>query len=548
VRLSHRLAGLAAGVVAVLGGVLPTSARASVPSDGNIGTQPECAWRMYGHDIGRSFAQNSSCTGINQGRVTTLVPSWFMPTADSVTASPAVVDGTIYVGSWDGVMHAIDQATGVERWHFNIGDNSNTAFGRIESSAAVVDIGGTRAVIFGGGSTLYALDASTGYELASVCVDPRAKASIRCQGESNGAIEILSSPAVFTQDGITRVVVGMDVHNARDVGRTGIVSFRLATGPMWRFVPQWKFDPENQATYTGADLLTRGSGTGTGCASVWSSPAVDLDNDMLFFGTGSCGNSTVTVGESMWGIKLSTGTYVWQYDAHRPDRYPSREWDDDFGASPNLLPYGLVGDGSKDGVYYALDRRTGALRWKTHAGQAGHVTNGFAVGGMIGSAAIGTVKGRPAIFATTAISTPIWAPLDEKPGDLDLTLLDDPGRMLSLHAIDAENGKILWRSPFIRASYGAPTFVNGVVLVPSTFDFTIKSIDAENGTLLGALPVIGAPSAAPIPIGPMLIVGAGTRTTDVEYKTFGAGALDGLGGPSPLAPLSGVWGFRLAFR
>jgi hypothetical protein len=269
---------------------------------------------------------------------------------------------------------------------------------------------------------------------------------------------------------------------------------------------------------------------------------------MVFFGTGSCGDSSVTVGESLWGIRLSTGKYVWTYDAHKPGQYPSRTWDDDFGASPNLLPGGLVGDGSKDGTYYALDRLTGKEKWRTHAGQAGHVTNGFAVGGMIGSAAVGTVKGEPAIFATTAISTPIWTPLDEKPGDIDLTLLDDPGRMMSLHAIRVSDGKILWRSPFVRASYGAPTFTNGVVLVPSTFDFTIKAIDAENGTLLAALPVVGAPSAAPVPVGPMVIVGAGTRTTDVEYKTVGAGTVDGLAGPSPLAPVSGVWGLKLALR
>ena len=110
------------------------------------------------------------------------------------------------------------------------------------------------------------------------------------------------------------------------------------------------------------------------------------------------------------------------------------------------------------------------------------------------------------------------------------------------------DGKILWRSPWVRASYGAATYANGVVMVPSTFDFTVKAIDANTGSLLWAAPTLGAPSSAPVMVGPMVVIGAGTRTTDVEYKTFGAGALDALAGPSPLTPLSGVWGYKLALR
>jgi outer membrane protein assembly factor BamB len=293
-------------------------------------------------------------------------------------------------------------------------------------------------------------------------------------------------------------------------------------------------------------LLTRGSGTGNGCGGVWGSPAVDVANDLLFFGTSSCSDDLVDEGESLWGIRLSTGDKVWHFDAHHPSRYPSRHWDDDFGASPNLLPDGLVGIGGKDGWYYARHRLTGEYAWQQHAGQAGHITAGFAVGGMIGSAATGLVNGEPAIFATTAISTPLRAPIDERPGDIDPALVEDPGRMMSLHAMRASDGKILWRSPFVRASYGAPSFAGGVVLVPSTFDFTLKAIDADTGLLLWESPLLGAPSSTPVPVGRMVVIGAGTRTTDVEYKTFGAGALDALSGPSPLSPLSGIAGFRLA--
>ena len=533
----RRVAAIVVGVALLLGGLAPAARAAPL----------RCAWPMYGHDIGHSFAQTVDCTTINAGRALTLLPSWFVPTADSVTASPAIVGDTVYVGGWDGIFHALDARTGKKRWTFEIGDTNNVGFGRIVASAAVVDVGSKRVVLFAGGATLYALDAANGHELASICLDPRSNPALRCQGGSEADIEIESSPAVFSVGKETRIVIGMDVHNARAVGRTGIVSLRLRPGPSWRLEPLWKFDPEAETAYTGTNLLTVGSGTGSGCAGVWSSPAVDVANDRVFFGTSSCSVDNVTAGESLWGVRLSTGALVWKFQPHEPP-FPSRRWDDDFGASPNLLPFGLVGNGGKDGWYYALDRITGQLRWATHAGQAGHLTSGFAVGGMIGSAAVGLTKGEPTIFATTAISTPLRAPLDETPLDLDPTLVDDPQRMLSLHAIRVRDGKLLWRSLLPRASYGAATYANGVVLVPSTFDFSVNAIDAENGLPLWAAPVIGAPSSAAVILGPSVVIGAGTRTTDIEYKAFGADALTTLSGASILSPLSGVWGFRLALN
>jgi outer membrane protein assembly factor BamB len=107
------------------------------------------------------------------------------------------------------------------------------------------------------------------------------------------------------------------------------------------------------------------------------------------------------------------------------------------------------------------------------------------------------------------------------------------------------DGALLWRSPLARASYGAPTYANGVVLVPATFDFALEAYDAATGVLLATFPLAGAPSSAPAIVGDHVFVGAGTRTTDAEFKAFGGGALDPLVGPSPLSPASGVYAFRL---
>lgn len=529
---------LATSVVPALAGEFP----APLPG-GSPGEEADCSWPTYGHDAGRSFAQSPGCSMLSPLTALTLRVKWVYPTPDSVTASPAVVGDTVYVGAWDGTFYALptDPPPGpvVPRWTFTIDDTNNVAFGRIVSSAAVVDVAGTRLVLFGGGATLYALRASDGALLAKLCLDPREETDPprRCR-VSEHDVEIESSPAVVpAPDGEGWfVLVGTDVHNARNVGRTGVVAIRLRDDP-WALEPVWKFDPETRRTYTGPGLLTEGSGTGDGCASVWSSPAVDTTEGLVFFGTGSC--HTVGLGEeSVYAVDLATGALVWSFAAPRDGRY-----DDDFGASPNLLPGGLVGVGSKDGWYYRFHRRPGAgagpLVGATHAGQSGHLTGGFAVGGMIGSAAVGAVGGEPAVFATTAIPTPIGRPLDSGAPSLDIALAEDPGRLFSLHAIAVADGRVLWRAPLARPSYGAHSYVNGVVLVPSTFDFSLKAFDAATGTLLWAAPLNGAPSSTPVPVGRSVYLGTGTRTTDAEYK-----ATDGQT-VSPLSPLSGVWAFEV---
>jgi hypothetical protein len=247
----------------------------------------------------------------------------------------------------------------------------------------------------------------------------------------------------------------------------------------------------------------------------------------------------------MWAVDLKTGALQW---AFHPPRESTR-LDDDFGASPNVLPGGLVGNGGKDGWYYAVAEKpaadgSAALAWANHVGEAGHVTTDFAVGGVIGTPAVGKVGDEDAIFITTAISTPIGAPLDDG-GSLDRSLTEDPGRMLSLSAVRVSDGALLWRSPLARQSYGAPTYANGVVLVPATFDFSLQAYDASTGVLLATIPLAGAPSSAPAIVGDHVFIGAGTRTTDAEFKAFGGGALDPLVGPSPLSPASGVYAFRL---
>ncbi len=491
-----------------------------------------CNWPMYGHDLGHSFSQSTACTQINTTSVVTLTERWFFGTGDHpVTASTTVVNGIAYVGDWSGKFHAIDARTGEELWNFQVDDAQNSYPGKIVSSAAVdtirVGAASIRVLVFGGAATLYVLNPVDGTLLAKQDLDPRANP------DDSGEIEIESSPAIaHLGNGSDRIFVGMDVHNDANVGRTGLHSFELLENPggltPYRLQLVFKFDPETRIVRTS---ISEGAGEGRGCAGIWSSPVVDtaaLDGDgLVVFGTSNCVNPAGSSGEAesegIYAIRATTGALVWEFHPRLFNNV-----DDDFGASANLLPGGLVGNGGKDGFYYAFDRVTGApaAAWlgpdqspgtgddgRSHPAQSGHLSDQFAFGGIIGTPAVGAVDGEAAIFIASALSTPIGAV--GPPPEPDPTLADDPERMLSLHAISAVDGRILWRSATARSSFGAPTYANGIVFVPSTFGLSLQAYDANTGVLLAAREVGGAPSSSPTVVGNTVFIGTGTTADPV---------------------------------
>jgi eukaryotic-like serine/threonine-protein kinase len=85
---------------------------------------------------------------------------WKFKTGDVVHGSPAIADGVLLVGSWDSFLYALDVATGKERWRFKTGEDANihNQVG-IQSSPAVAD-----GVVYFGcrDSKFYAVDLATG--------------------------------------------------------------------------------------------------------------------------------------------------------------------------------------------------------------------------------------------------------------------------------------------------------------------------------------------------------------------------------------------------
>jgi outer membrane protein assembly factor BamB len=104
--------------------------------------------------------------------------------------------------------------------------------------------------------------------------------------------------------------------------------------------------------------------------------------------------------------------------------------------------------------------------------------------------------------------------------------------LLSVSAIDAATGRIVWRAPST-PGFGATTYSNGVVFAGSTTGFPVVAYDADNGAPLWAFP-LGATTAS----------GAAIAGSSIF---MGAGLSESQAGPTTVPPgANGVWSFTTA--
>ena len=73
-------------------------------------------WLMFHHYLNHSGFSSSSGPTTNH-------PLWSYTTGDSVESSPAVADGRVYVGSWDGKAYCLDASTGAFIWSYATGSD-----------------------------------------------------------------------------------------------------------------------------------------------------------------------------------------------------------------------------------------------------------------------------------------------------------------------------------------------------------------------------------------------------------------------------------------
>ncbi len=283
-------------------------------------------------------------------------PLWRFASEDEIRSSPAIHNGTVYVGAYDHNLYAIDAEDGEFLWKY-------PTDGGIASSPCVYE-----GIVFVGSAdrVLYAVDAESGRiqwtcpTQGRIWSSPRAAFGHVFFGSDDRhlyAVNVQGGRVAwkFEADGKVRSspAVGED---AIYVGCEGGIVYAVDTGGKAR----WRFRARRGVTSSPAfteEMIYIGSQDryvyALDLRSGWlawryrtdgpviSSPAVS--GDILFVGSAD---------GHLYALDAGSGRLVWRHAT-----------DGQVTSSPVVLDGGVY-FGSVDGFVYSLDARTGDLRWR----------------------------------------------------------------------------------------------------------------------------------------------------------------------------------------
>ncbi len=247
---------------------------------------------------------------------------WNYTTGAAVWSSPAIVDGSLYVGSRDGNVYCLNASTGAPLWNYQTGTVIEF------SSPAVAD---SRVYIGADSGNVYCLNTSTGMPLWSSFV--------------GGTVR--SSPAV-TDD---RVFVGAWDHRIHCLNASD-------GAELWSFQTYDVVDSSpavvDGVVYVGCTDNSIYALNATSGAKIWSQHT----------GSGALSSPSVSGGfvymgsndGALYAFNISTGSQIWKFQT-----------EDSIVSSP-AVANGFVYFGSEDDSLYCLNASTGDKVWARQTG------------------------------------------------------------------------------------------------------------------------------------------------------------------------------------
>jgi len=417
-------------------------------------------WPMYGHDLSNS--RNAGDQGPSVSDASSLQQAWaFTSPTGNFTGTPTVAGGIIVAGDNGGTVYALRASTGQVVWSRNLG-------GSINGSAAIDQSAGDGGLVF---------------VPVAVTGGPRLVALSLRSGQVRWDTTLTTQPTSFAYGSPTfwrgTVYMGTsgplgDVSTARGT----VSALNESTGAI-----RWQ-------TFT----VPAGDDGGP----VWSTPAIDPRTGRLYVGTGNAYHPPAAdTTDAILSLDAGTGQILGSWQANAGDTFDVANDpvgpDFDFGASPNLLRAGngetLVGEGSKDGRYYALDRQTLQPVWQVALGA------GSGLGGVLGSTAYDGTR----VYGAHADTGTVTAMSHD--GAVDWTSQD--------------HGNFEW---------GPVAVANGVLYTVDPTGLLVAR-DTSTGSILASLP-LGAPSFGGVSIagGRVFVsVGSGFGTAPGSIVAFSTG-------------------------
>ncbi|MEN3974564.1 PQQ-binding-like beta-propeller repeat protein [Emcibacter sp. SYSU 3D8] len=396
------------------------------------------------------------------------------PDALRARSQPALAAGAVFVGSHDGTVFALDQATGCVRWTYSASAEVRTGIAISPWTAGDAD---ARPALYFGDllGNVYGVEAFTGRELWRVRADDHPNATIT-------GTPSLHDGRLYVPVSSLEVTPALDPRFECCKFRGSVVAYDAASGAkLWQ-----TYTIETPPAVTGKNR----SGTdmyGPSGAPIWNSPAIDEKRGQLYVGTGENYSSPATLtSDAIFAIDLESGKVNWHYqatpndawntscDSATPDNCPKEGGPDfDFGAATVLASLSdgrdLVLGGQKSGLVTALDPDTGKLVWNTKVGRGG-IQGGI----HFGMAAEGDV---------------LYVPISD--GEDGRTYPEE--RRPGLYALDMKTGQYAWKWPAVDVCKGrefcepgisaAITAMPGMVLAGG-MDGVLRIHDGATGKVL----------------------------------------------------------------
>tara|TARA_B110000977_G_scaffold201834_1_gene299102 strand:- start:6685 stop:8649 length:1965 start_codon:yes stop_codon:yes gene_type:complete len=450
-------------------------------TDGDFDLSSPAQAVNWGHDTNRYSP--STVAGLTVPEIPNLELKWAFafPDAFRARSQPTIAMGTVFVGSQDGRVYALDLETGCARWTFSAAAEVRTGI-VLSLSEAPMSKDNPPLAYFGDIiARFYAVNALTGELVWSLKADDHPSATLT-------ATPAFHEGMVFVPVSSLEVIPAADPAYECCTFRGSVLAIDATNGDvLWRHHTIPGEPSEVSRTSIGTKVLSPSG------APVWSSPTVDVKRGLIYVGTGENYSSPADENsDAVLAIDMATGARVWTRQstsgdawnvacmmADNPNCPPEDGPDFDHGSSILIVELDKDKDillaGHKNGTVYALDPDNKAeVLWATEVGR-------------------GSIQGG-VHFGMSAADTQLYVPINDMNNTRNGDYLDPEQARPGMHSIDANTGKLLWSNVqknvcFDEDEFCDPGISSAVTSIPGAvfaghLDGFVRAYASGDGALL----------------------------------------------------------------
>lgn len=380
----------------------------------------------WGIDLSNTRHQPN--TKIVKDNVGLLQLAWvFALDGDGPHSYPLVSADSIFVGDTDGRLHALDRDSGCSRWVFQADAEVRSA---IVPGTIKTESGDVAALFFGTfKGSVYAIQADSGELLWQIVTDPHIAATV------TGTPLFYNNVLYVPVSSYEVILAAIPFYGCCDF-RGSMLALNATNGErIWQ-----RFTVEEQPEALTDNWLWPDK-YGPSGAPVWSAPTLDLERNLLLFGSGENYSDPPTDGsDTIFALHMATGEVAWKHQFTAGDAWNAgcNDWFDnncptvtgpdlDFGAPPIVVEAGaqdIVLAGQKSANIFAMNAANGELLWERRLGR----------GGMLGGIHWGIAAHLEAGLVFIPVSDRETGASEFKP---------QPG----VHALEIASGETRWFTP-----------------------------------------------------------------------------------------------------